>query len=299
MKRPAIPESVKRIVRQKCGFGCIFCGNMICDYEHIKNYSLNPCHEADNIVLLCQTHHREVTSGRKSKELVLRAAQNPYSKTPQGQGANYRFDTYQSPIDIELGGNIYAFQPGDPGANLVVFEENPIFSVHLDEGFPQFSFIMCGIKENELLRVERNEVTVQSGLWDVELAGRYLRVRYGQGQVAAKIRLDQSKIKFEKLLLVHKGFCIIFLNKETIIPGSTGIDAHMNGNLYTNFCGEFINIISIGDNTKNRSFFRCGKQDESAGITENDIIKYMKIKSSLKSNLDGKYGPYGSYPIRK
>ena len=31
----SIPEDVKQHVRQECGFGCVICGNIIIDYEHI------------------------------------------------------------------------------------------------------------------------------------------------------------------------------------------------------------------------------------------------------------------------
>lgn len=37
-KRPAIPESIKRQVRQEAKFGCIFCGSPIIEYHHIEEY---------------------------------------------------------------------------------------------------------------------------------------------------------------------------------------------------------------------------------------------------------------------
>lgn len=30
-----IPEPVKREVRQACGFGCVFCGHALVEYEHV------------------------------------------------------------------------------------------------------------------------------------------------------------------------------------------------------------------------------------------------------------------------
>jgi hypothetical protein len=73
-----IPDAVKRQVRQRCGFGCILCGNAIVQYEHVgPTFADASKHEADGITLLGPTHHAEVTSGMRSKRSVIAASANP------------------------------------------------------------------------------------------------------------------------------------------------------------------------------------------------------------------------------
>src|SRR4051812_17249157 len=79
--RPPIPEPIKRIVRQRCGFGCIFCGAPIYDYEHIEEYNKVREHQADNITLLCPNHHREKTAGRLPANIVKERNVAPRNKS--------------------------------------------------------------------------------------------------------------------------------------------------------------------------------------------------------------------------
>jgi hypothetical protein len=72
-----IPDPIKRLVRQKSGFGCVVCGLPIFDYEHIEEFAAVQTHNAANMVLLCPNHHAEKTRGRLSKEAIRRAADNP------------------------------------------------------------------------------------------------------------------------------------------------------------------------------------------------------------------------------
>jgi hypothetical protein len=55
----AIPEPVKREVRQRCGFGCVICGKPLYDYDHKLGFSKVRRHVAEQITLLCPTHHAD------------------------------------------------------------------------------------------------------------------------------------------------------------------------------------------------------------------------------------------------
>ena len=73
-----IDSETKRIIRQKCGFGCVICGCAIYQFEHVDPvFSEAKEHNPDNIVLLCATCHDSVTRGIWSKEKVKIAAKNP------------------------------------------------------------------------------------------------------------------------------------------------------------------------------------------------------------------------------
>ena len=59
--RPPIPESMKREVRQRCGFGCVICGMPLYTYEHMLGYVNVDRHVAEELTLLCYQHQYERT----------------------------------------------------------------------------------------------------------------------------------------------------------------------------------------------------------------------------------------------
>lgn len=75
-----IPTAIKRAVRQRCGFGCVVCGNAIVDYDHFApEFKDARRHEVDGIILLCPLHHRG-KGAFVSTETIARAAVDPYCK---------------------------------------------------------------------------------------------------------------------------------------------------------------------------------------------------------------------------
>src|SRR5258705_9230975 len=75
-----IPEPVKLQVRQRCGFGCVVCGNPFIQYEHFDpEYKDAKDHLAEGITLLCGSCHDQTTKGLMSKEMVAYCNLNPYA----------------------------------------------------------------------------------------------------------------------------------------------------------------------------------------------------------------------------
>src|SRR5215470_1873155 len=75
--RPPIPEPTKRLIRQRCGFGCVICGLPLYEYEHMLGWANVERHEAAEITLLCDQHHRERTNGLLPIEAVKQANTDP------------------------------------------------------------------------------------------------------------------------------------------------------------------------------------------------------------------------------
>ncbi len=66
-----IPESVARQVRQRCGFGCIICGNPFIVYHHFDPpFNQAREHRADGISILCANHASEADHGRRSVQNI-------------------------------------------------------------------------------------------------------------------------------------------------------------------------------------------------------------------------------------
>src|SRR5688572_25130200 len=79
-ERPPIPAKIKRKVRQRCGFGCVVCGNPFCDYDHMEEWAILQRHRASEITLLCKQHHGEKTNGLLPLEQVLEANRDPHNR---------------------------------------------------------------------------------------------------------------------------------------------------------------------------------------------------------------------------
>lgn len=73
-----IPTDVKEQIRKDAGFGCVFCGCVLVEYEHIEpefNDALE--HDPTKMTILCPMCHDKVTKKILSKNHVWAAKENP------------------------------------------------------------------------------------------------------------------------------------------------------------------------------------------------------------------------------
>jgi hypothetical protein len=78
--RPGIPASMKRSIRQRCGFGCIVCGLPLYEYDHIDGWANTLTHDEDRIVLLCSRHHDEKSRGLLPLQVVSEFHESPFNR---------------------------------------------------------------------------------------------------------------------------------------------------------------------------------------------------------------------------
>lgn len=75
-----IPQNVRQKIRKESGYGCIICGSMFCDYEHIEpEFNDAKSHDSACMALLCGGCHHHVTGKRKSKNRVWKAKAEPFA----------------------------------------------------------------------------------------------------------------------------------------------------------------------------------------------------------------------------
>jgi len=80
MKRPPLPRSVARKLRQEAGFGCVICGNPIIVYHHIIEWSEWHHFDPDHMTVLCPDHHAFATNRSLSHEQVYEAKRHPANR---------------------------------------------------------------------------------------------------------------------------------------------------------------------------------------------------------------------------
>jgi len=73
-----IPSDIRLRIRKDAGFGCVICGCILIDYEHIDpEFHQATEHDPDKMTLLCISCHGRVTRKLISKKAVLMAKENP------------------------------------------------------------------------------------------------------------------------------------------------------------------------------------------------------------------------------
>ena len=182
-----VPDSLKRQVRQACGFGCVVCGGLIIQYEDIDPaISETTAYEANAMALLCPGCHAEFTSGAMAKEAVAAARAAPYCRRV---GCASAF--------VEIGRGVPSLVFG--GVKLVncptpiMFQGVPVFTVKQAEadGAP---FRLSGDFYNaygvESLKIVDNEWRALASNWEVEVSGGAITIRDSPAHITLRLVAD-------------------------------------------------------------------------------------------------------------
>ena len=94
-----IPSDVQRKIRQDDGYGCVICGQILVDYEHIDPLFCDAKeHDPEKIALLCSHHHDLVTRKVLPKRVVKEAKSKPFCRTNKFSHSHY----YPSIDEVKL-----------------------------------------------------------------------------------------------------------------------------------------------------------------------------------------------------
>lgn len=183
----AIPSDVKRVVRQRCGFGCVICGFGFYDYEHFAPDFVDAHeHNPDGMTLLCPNCNQKRARNRLSRESVAIANQNP-ACIRKGY-ANEMFDFHSDPITIKLGGlTFYNCE------HLIKVNGRSILSVlpPREVGSPVLlSGIFCDSLGRTALTIKENEWSASIGNWDVECVGPRITIRSAPRNIVLSLKME-------------------------------------------------------------------------------------------------------------
>lgn len=188
--RPAIPATIKREVRQRCGFGCVICGSPIYEYEHMVEWSKTHHHKADELTLLCSQHHAEKTKKLLPIAKVKAANDNPFNLSTQ----------FSSPQSLYYDGKDFKLRLGDSVSTFSDLKDGQTFSPFAIDGQPVVSFtndsgnILLNIEFRDdlgttILLINNSELVYSVGLWDIEWVGRTLTLREGLRKIFLELVL--------------------------------------------------------------------------------------------------------------
>lgn len=223
--RPPIPEDVKREVRQRCFFGCIFCGLPVYDYDHIVDWSETQAHEPASITLLCPRHHSEKTRGLLTREQVIAANETPFNATA-GVTTPYglHFEGH-SLVTMRIGSDV--FQSSSNLYPIVIDDVPCVAFVRTDQGLGLWLVLMDEFNHPKVV-VENNELIVRADAWDVRFEGQKLTIRDGNGLVFLRMRFEPpASITMERARILRNGVWIEVL-PSMIRLGRGSLNAYNN-----------------------------------------------------------------------
>ncbi|WP_158288213.1 HNH endonuclease signature motif containing protein [Streptomyces sp. ICBB 8177] len=214
--REAISSAMQREVRQRCGFGCVFCGKPFYDYDHIEEWSEVKEHEVDNLTLLCPEHHREKTNRLRSKEQVRIANANPFNRrNPSSSPYLLAYDG--SSCTVSVGSNKFVQSIGPAYKEPLALNGEPLVKIRTEEGHLLLSAKLSDSSGSTILSIEENVLTYDTELWDVTFVANTLVVREGRRKVTAKIVFEPpSAITIERGYFSHEGLLVQVTPREII-----------------------------------------------------------------------------------
>jgi len=208
--REAIPEEIKRQVRQKCGFGCVVCGLPIYQYDHVTPFAITQRHDVDNIILLCPNHHQDKTSGRLPEAEINRAKANPRN-IGTAFSSPYRFYLNGDRTTLFVGGNEYSytFSEGRDVFDAIRVFDQTIIGVKNEGGSLLLNLALTDSKGAHILIVKLGELIVSTQVWDYQIEGASIRVRSKAYKVELVLTLHNDGVKIERGYFVTKNVALI------------------------------------------------------------------------------------------
>jgi len=225
-KRPAIPDPIRRAVRQRCRFGCVVCGCPVFEYDHMTPYAEVGCHEESNLTLLCAIHHDAKTHNRLSEEVVRYHNAHPYNAKTD-YSSPYKIMPDRN-ISIIIGTNklIKRFPNGNGDyyclATTAKGEEGSYFesfaTLHAENGWLSLSMMLTDKNGQPILTIEHGEITSSSGVWDFHYEGATIKIREKLGSILLDMDFSSDRCEIRKGLFLNSSQDGFIVEKSRLTP---------------------------------------------------------------------------------
>jgi hypothetical protein len=203
-------EAVRRAVRQRCGFGCVICGNGLIEYDHFDPEFADALkHDPEQIVLLCLYHHR-----LKSKAEVWLPAPEVRKAAAAPKALKDGFSTWAAPAAYVHPTIVFGELTCVNVDSLIEVDGESILSIAEPEfaGAPyRLSAQLSNATGTEVLEIVDNQVKTSSASWDIRLEGGRLRIWEASRKVSLILRFEENKIIIERLDMWFRGLSIQIL----------------------------------------------------------------------------------------
>lgn len=230
MARKSIPNSVKVEVRKRCGFGCVICGDPEYDYHHIIHHASGGADSAENLVILCPTHHSSYHRGTIPQSVIKNFNASPFalSKTP----FKYLHIDLSGYIPITLG-NI-GFGISNSGKtkrrlDLLKFHDGySPFSIEADNSQIFLNADLRSQSGETQLIIERNNLSYSNKMHDFYFKSNQIFIKNRNGSLALHAKIENDHIKISEASILHKGTLFVADHKSGNIIFSSDREARFS-----------------------------------------------------------------------
>ncbi|MDQ1709869.1 MAG: hypothetical protein QOG49_1254 [Frankiaceae bacterium] len=259
--RPAIPDPMKREVRQRCGFGCVLCGIPLYHYDHMVDFAIVQEHTAENLTLLCARHHDEKTRGLLSADAIAAANADPCN-VREGRSAGLLLHYASGMPMVLLGGNYITSPTGSFRA--VVVDDIPIVAFRIEDERILLDMTLFDEMNFPCLVIRDNELALAADLYDVELVGQVLTVRTDTRRILIEMRFSPPEY--------------LELTRGQLLCNGTSVDLRPDG---VWFNGE--RLINVrGNSLEAECGLAVGRREtvRSAAIVVKDLNRYRHLPAT-------------------
>ncbi|WP_407595426.1 HNH endonuclease [Acinetobacter lwoffii] len=219
-----IPASIKREVRKRDGFGCVFCAVPIIEYEHVDPTFIEAKeHKSSGITLLCPTCHAKVTKNQISKELVKQAMANP-AALKNGQVRDELRFTDNHPT-VVVGGATFR------ECNIPIqFRDHEIISIKREDDKFFLNANLWDRNGRKTLKIVNNEwTTFNENIWDLTIVGNTITIHEKERLPALIFKIENNNtFRIERIDMVIDG-CKISGNANVLeVNGIRMMSCSMN-----------------------------------------------------------------------
>lgn len=186
-----IPEPTKKLVRKACGYGCVVCGSIPYDYDHLKTeFNAAEEHDPDDIVLLCDKHHRQKNARILSVERILDAKRHRSSLNSE---TRFKLDLIRDDFLTVWGSTIITASD-----NSIVVDDEPILTLTKTDNDLEPLLIsgrFCDKTGNPICVIKQNEfITRSANLGDFTVISNRFTYLMPDGTTGLAFVLDDQKI---------------------------------------------------------------------------------------------------------
>ncbi|WP_088260240.1 SEC-C metal-binding domain-containing protein [Fimbriiglobus ruber] len=198
----AIPEHIKKQIRQDAGYGCVVCGDAIYEYEHIDpEFTEATSHESSRMTILCGRCHGSVTKKIWSKDKIWQAKMRP--KCKEVGWSQFELDLCKKFV-VEFGSGFFI----NPIAILII-DGIQVLSIGPPESQkspPTISAVFCDRDGKEVASIVRNEWRGAADAFDIECKGNKFKIRSEKRQIDLVITFIPPRgVRIDSIDMLFRG----------------------------------------------------------------------------------------------
>ena len=220
-----IPNDIKFKVRENDGYGCVICGSLIVEYEHIEPEFCNAlAHNANCITLLCPTHHAQVTKKQISKNAIKKFKSSPYC-IKHGSGKMQIYPNTEA-FNIKIGSNSFS------GTTIALMIHNkPMIWFETESDHILLNAIFYNLNNENIGYINKNEFIGLSKNYDIKIEGSEIQINSAKNKISLNLDINpEEPITFKRLKMRYNGVTVELDTDGSLIIKTPSSQVNLGGN---------------------------------------------------------------------